>query len=56
MVIPTLPNPLDPNEAIRNQTGVYGVLKLTLGDNVYSWNLLPAAGYSFTDSGTTLCH
>ena len=49
-------NPLDLNEAIRNQTGVYGVLKLTLGDNVYSWNYLPAAGYSFTDSGTTLCH
>jgi acid phosphatase type 7 len=28
-------NPLDPNEAVRNQTGVYGVLKLTLGDNIY---------------------
>ncbi len=49
-------HPLDPNEAVRNQSAVYGVLKLTLADGSYSWNFLPAAGYSFTDSGTTACH
>ena len=56
MVIVTRSNPLDPNEAIRNQTGVFGVLKLTLGDNYYTWNFVPVPGSTFTDSGTTLCH
>lgn len=49
-------HPLDPNEAVRNQTQVYGVLKLTLGASAYSWKFLPAAGYTFTDSGSTNCH
>jgi hypothetical protein len=49
-------NPLDPNEVIRNQTVVYGVLKLTLSTNSYTWNFLSASGYNFTDSGTTTCH
>ena len=49
-------HPLDPNEVVRNQTAVYGVLKLTLSTNSYSWNFLPAAGYSFSDSGTSTCH
>jgi hypothetical protein len=49
-------HPLDPNEAIRNQTGVFGILKLTLGDNYYTWNFVPVPGSTFTDSGTTLCH
>jgi acid phosphatase type 7 len=49
-------HPLDPNEAIRNQSIVYGVLKLTLLANSYSWNFLPAVGYTFTDSGTSTCH
>ena len=49
-------HPLDPNEVVRNQSTVYGVLKLTLSDGSYSWTFLPAAGYSFTDSGTTTCH
>ena len=49
-------HPLDPNEAVRNQTGVYGILKLTLGDNYYTWNFVPVPGYTFTDLGTTLCH
>jgi acid phosphatase type 7 len=49
--------PLQPNEAIRNQKVVYGVLKLTLSENSYDWNFLPVAGgYSFTDSGTSTCH
>ncbi len=49
-------HPLDPNEAIRSQSIVYGVLKLTLSTNSYTWTFLPAAGYSFTDSGTSACH
>jgi hypothetical protein len=49
-------HPLSPNEAIRSQSIVYGVLKLTLSDGSYSWNYLPAAGYTFSDSGTTACH
>jgi hypothetical protein len=49
-------HPLDPNEAIRNQTQVYGVLKLTLSTGSYSWKFLPASGYTFTDTGSTACH
>lgn len=49
-------HPLDPNEAVRNQTAVYGVLKLTLSANGYGWDFLPAAGYTFTDSGASTCH
>lgn len=49
-------HPLDPNEVIRNQTPVYGVLKLTLSANSYTWNFLPAAGSTFSDSGTSTCH
>ncbi len=49
-------HPLDPSEAIRNQSAVYGVLKLTLNSTSYSWKFLPASGYTFTDSGTASCH
>ena len=49
-------HPLDPNEAIRNQSGLYGVLQLTLNSSSYSWKFLPADGYTFSDSGTTACH
>ncbi len=34
----------------------YGVLKLVLNSASYSWNFLPVAGASFTDSGTGTCH
>jgi hypothetical protein len=49
-------HPLQPNEVIRNQTPVYGVLKLTLSTNSYSWKFLEAAGPAFNDSGTSNCH
>jgi hypothetical protein len=49
-------HPLQPNEVVRNQTVQYGVLKLTLSASSYTWNFLPAAGYTFTDSGTATCH
>ena len=34
---------------------VFGALKLTLSDGGYSWQLLHAAGSSFTDSGSAAC-
>ncbi|HUR15636.1 MAG TPA: metallophosphoesterase [Mycobacteriales bacterium] len=34
----------------------YGVLALTLGVGRYSWEFLPVAGGSFTDSGSDVCH
>ena len=49
-------HPLDPNEAVRSQTPAYGVLQLTLNDSSYSWKFQPAAGITFTDSGTQACH
>ena len=43
------------NSQIRNNTA-YGVLRLTLHPSGYDWQFLPAAGSSFTDSGSTACH
>src|SRR5262245_8098165 len=44
-----------PNSEVFNGT-TYGVLKLTLGDGTYSWEFVPIAGQTFTDSGTGTCH
>ncbi|PYO98970.1 MAG: hypothetical protein DMD61_08615 [Gemmatimonadetes bacterium] len=44
-----------PNSEVRN-SGTFGVLNLTLGDGSYSWQFVPVAGKTFTDSGTTACH
>lgn len=44
-----------PNSEVRNST-TYGVLKLTLHSNGFSWQFVPEAGKTFTDSGTTACH
>jgi hypothetical protein len=44
-----------PNSEVFNGS-TYGVLKLTLSATSYSWQLLPVAGQSFTDSGTASCH
>jgi hypothetical protein len=44
-----------PNSEVRNG-GTYGVLKLTLHANSYDWRFVPAAGATFTDSGTSACH
>ena len=43
------------NSQVRNGT-TYGVLKLTLNYSSYSWQFLPIAGQTFTDSGSTACH
>jgi hypothetical protein len=34
----------------------FGVLKLTLHPDAYSWEFLPVAGKSYTDSGREDCH
>ena len=40
----------------RVKTGTYGVLRLSLRSDSYSWKFVRAAGKEFTDSGTTSCH
>jgi hypothetical protein len=40
---------------VRNAS-TYGVLKLILSSDRYSWEFIPVPGNSFTDSGTTQCH
>jgi hypothetical protein len=42
------------SEVAQNDT--FGVLKLTLHPDSYSWTFVPEAGKTFTDSGTTMCH
>src|SRR5256885_17032772 len=46
------------NSEVRNSS-TYGVLKLTLstdGSNAYTWEFVPIAGSSFTDTGSGGCH
>ena len=43
------------NSVVRNNT-TFGVLKLTLHPTSYTWQFMPIAGQSFTDSGTAACH
>ena len=44
----------EPNSEVRLQG--FGVLKLTLGATDYTWEFVPVAGSSFTDSGAGQCH
>jgi 3',5'-cyclic AMP phosphodiesterase CpdA len=44
-----------PGTEVRDNTS-YGVLKLTLSDARYDWEFIPAAGSTFTDSGSEACH
>jgi acid phosphatase type 7 len=44
-----------PNSEVRN-SNTWGVLNLTLTADSYSWQFVPVAGQTFTDSGTTPCH
>lgn len=44
-----------PNSAVRDNK-TFGVLKLTLGKNSYSWDFIPVIGSEFTDSGFNYCH
>lgn len=43
-----------PNSEVQDETS-YGVLTLTLSPGQYAWEFIPAAGGSFTDSGTGHC-
>ena len=40
----------------RVKVGTFGVLKLGLRSDSYSWKFVRAAGKEFADSGTTDCH
>jgi hypothetical protein len=44
-----------PLSEVRNGAS-FGVIKLTLAPDQYTWEFVPAAGYSFTDTGTEVCH
>jgi hypothetical protein len=44
-----------PNSEVQNETS-FGVLKLTLRPTGYDWQFVPAAGSTFTDSGSADCH
>jgi hypothetical protein len=48
-------DPPQPNSEVRNND-THGVLKLTLNPDGYTWEFLPVAGASFTDSGSGTCH
>jgi len=43
------------NSEVFNST-TYGVLNLTLSAGAYSWQFIPVAGQTFTDSGSGSCH
>ncbi|MEO3854021.1 DNRLRE domain-containing protein [Acrocarpospora sp. B8E8] len=43
------------NSEARN-SDTYGVLKLTLHANAYTWQFVPQSGRTYSDSGTTNCH
>ena len=37
-------------------SSTFGVIKLTLSSGSYSWQFIPIAGQTFTDSGSETCH
>ena len=45
-----------PLSQISSPSSTFGVLKLNLKASSYDWNFIPAAGSTFTDSGSTNCH
>jgi hypothetical protein len=48
-------NDPEPNSEVRNDD-THGVIKFTLNPASYSWQFLPVAGETFTDTGTDPCH
>ena len=46
---------LKANSEVYN-SNTFGVLKLTLSPGAYSWQFIPVAGQTFTDSGSGSCH
>ncbi|HEU4641454.1 MAG TPA: filamin/ABP280 repeat domain-containing protein [Gemmatimonadaceae bacterium] len=51
----SIPTVFWPTSEVHNTVKVYGVLQLTLGSGTYSWQYLPEAGKTFTDSGSGTC-
>lgn len=49
------PKAIAPNSEVRHGS-TFGVLKLTLESGSYTWDFLPVAGATFTDSGSNDCH
>jgi len=49
-----VPNYQEPLDIV--QIGTFGIIKLDLGANSYSWTFVPIAGQTFTDSGSGQCH
>ncbi len=49
------PGAARPNSQVRNGT-TYGVVKFVLDTASYSWQFVPVAGQTFTDTGSTACH
>ncbi len=47
-------DPSLPGEVVRNDQS-FGVISMTLAPGSYSWRFVPAATYTFTDSGTARC-
>ena len=45
-----------PNSAFRSPSGTYGVLKLTLAADSYSWEFVAVPGQTVSDTGTKACH
>ncbi len=43
------------NSEVRNNA-TYGVIRMTLSAGTYSWQFVPIAGQTFTDTGTSSCH
>lgn len=46
---------IQPNSLVQNSTA-YGVLVLTLNPTSFSWQFVPVAGSTFSDSGAQACH
>jgi calcineurin-like phosphoesterase family protein len=46
---------IQPNSQARN-SDTFGVLTFTLHAQSYTWQFVPVAGKSYTDTGTTACH
>lgn len=43
------------NSQVRNAS-TFGVLKMTLSPTGYTWQFIPVAGQTFTDTGSATCH
>ena len=52
----TTPASPPPAGSEKQNSGTFGVLKLTLHPTSYDWQFAPEAGKTFTDTGTQACH